>query len=80
MSPTPTVASAILTYEPSEAGAVNVDVYNTYGQIVSTVEKATKIAGTYSVNIPVSSLQSGMYECRVSQASGTKSTRLMVVR
>jgi hypothetical protein len=80
ISPNPTVESAILTYELSEAGAVNVDVYNTYGQIVSTVEKATKIAGTYSVNIPVSSLQSGMYECRVSQASGTKSTRLMVVR
>jgi Secretion system C-terminal sorting domain len=80
VSPNPTTESATLTYELAEAGTVNVGVYNTFGQAVSTVENTSKVAGTYSVNVPVSGLQSGMYECRVVSASGAKSTRLMVVR
>ncbi len=80
VSPNPSNEQATLTYELNEDGVVNVSVYNSFGQIVSTVENTMKTRGVHTLAMPFDGLQSGMYEVRVLHTMGGKSTRVIVAK
>jgi hypothetical protein len=80
VSPNPVSEQATLTYEMQDDGVVDVSLYNSFGQIVSTLENAPKTRGVHTLTMPLDRLQSGMYEVRVLHAAGGKSARVMVTR
>jgi len=65
----------------AQSGAARVALYNVLGQRVRVLYDGDATAGqAHRINVPVARLPSGTYFLRLAAPSGTRSTRLVVVR
>jgi hypothetical protein len=82
--PNPFNPTATLRYALPEAGKVVIAVYNSIGQLVTTVVNKNADAGIFEVSLNGSSLPSGVYFARLSFAGAANSTvrisKLMLVK
>ena len=76
--PNPFNPSTSLTLDVSDAGNVNVSVYNLMGQIVSTLMGGYMNAGSYTLTWDASDQVSGMYLVRA-ETSGVVSTKKLLL-
>ena len=68
--PNPFNPSTTIRYSISEAGVVNLRVYNTLGQFVRTLlDNVHQQAGKYSVSVEMKGLSSGVYIYELQQGS-----------
>ena len=70
--PNPFVASATVRYTTTEDTAVNIEVYNQAGRLMTTVAKGTQLAGTYEHQIVASNWPSGLYFAKVQNGPSTQ--------
>jgi hypothetical protein len=82
--PNPFNPTATLRYALPEAGSVVISVYNSIGQLVTTLVNKDMDAGIFEVSFNASSLPSGMYFARLGfagKASNTvKITKMLLVK
>ena len=76
--PNPFNPSTSISLDVSDAGNVNVSIYNLMGQMVSTLTEGYMNAGTYTLSWNASDQVSGMYLVRA-ETSGFVSTQKMLL-
>jgi hypothetical protein len=59
---------------------VELDIYNTLGEVVSTLVKDHKSAGSYTVSFDASSLPSGMYFYRIKSGDYVETRKMMLIK
>ena len=69
-----------MTLTIPESGNVNVQVYNLYGQIVTTLLSGNNPANTYSLVWDASNSPSGMYFVKAEFAGITETQKLMLIK
>jgi hypothetical protein len=78
--PNPFNPVTTLTLTIPEAGDINVQVYNLYGQIVSTLLSGHNPANTYSLVWDASNIPSGMYFVRAEVGGFSETQKLMLIK
>ena len=78
--PNPFNPSTSITLDVSDAGNVNVSVYNLMGQMVSTLTEGYMNAGTYTLNWNASDQVSGMYLVRAETAGVVSTQKLLLIK
>lgn len=76
--PNPFNPSTVVSFSIKNAGAVQIQVYDILGRIVSTLVDGYKEAGKYSVSFNASDLPSGIYICSI-KANGFAATQKMIL-
>lgn len=78
--PNPAREQANLSFQPAQAGPAQVLVYNTLGQLVTTLYDApVQAMKRYTLTLDSRSLRSGIYFCQLRTAGGTQVARLLVI-
>ena len=70
-------AGTTVKYEIPAGSKVYVKLYNSNGQLVSTLFEGYKEGGMYNINFNSSNLRRGIYICRLSVISGIKQSFLI---
>ena len=78
--PNPFNAEATIRYRISENSPVLLQVFNTQGQLVTTLENAFKTAGEYEVRLNGSQLPTGVYVCRLTASGISESQKIMLLK
>ena len=78
--PNPFNPTTQISYQIPEDGFVNLVVYNSLGQIVSTLVKEHQTSGKYSVQLNASNLPSGVYFYKIESGSFTKVSKMLLLR
>ncbi|WP_157530691.1 T9SS type A sorting domain-containing protein [Hymenobacter norwichensis] len=79
--PNPATEQATISFKALKAGAAQVLVYNTLGRLVATLyDGPVEAGGQYSATLDSRALPGGVYTCQLRTPSGTKTTRLLVVK
>lgn len=69
-----------LTYSLTEDSHIQINVYNTIGQKVTTLVNTYKSAGTYQVNFNAGNLASGIYYIRLYTKNGIQTQKVSLVK
>ena len=69
-----------MTLTIPESGNVNVQVYNLYGQIITTLLSGNNPANTYSLVWDASNSPSGMYFVKAEFGGITETQKLMLIK
>jgi hypothetical protein len=84
IQPNPAASRALLRYTLPASGRVNVELWNTLGQKITSLFEGTQNAGEQRLDVDVDSLPTGMYLCRVRRegtaASDVSTVRISVIR
>lgn len=78
--PNPFNPRTTIVYALPEAGQVQIALYNTLGQKVKTLVHQFKAAGTYTVEINVADLPSGMYLYQMEAGQFSKRLKLVLMK
>ena len=78
--PNPFNPSTSISLDISDAGNVNVTVYNLMGQIVTTLMEGYMNAGTYTLTWDASEQVSGMYLIRAETAGVVSTKKLLLIK
>ncbi len=78
ISPNPVKSQALISYQLSETGKVNIAIYNMTGVMVKTIKNSIESKGLHQLQINVSDLSNGVYLCEV-KIENQKVTKKMVV-
>jgi hypothetical protein len=78
--PNPFNPSTSITLDVSDAGNVNVAVYNLMGQAVSTLAEGYMNAGSYTLTWDASNQVSGMYLVRAETAGFVSTQKLLLIK
>jgi len=78
--PNPFNPTTSISLNISNAGMVNVAVYNLMGQAISTLTEGYKDAGSYTLTWDASSHVSGMYLVRAETASSVSTQKLLLIK
>ena len=78
--PNPFNPSTSITMDVSDAGNVNVAVYNLMGQSVSTLAEGFMNAGSYTLTWNASNQVSGMYLVRAETAGFVSTQKLLLIK
>lgn len=78
--PNPFNPNTTIRYALPLGGEVQLTVYNTAGQQVSTLIDGYRTAGTYSVSLDASDLSSGTYYYRLETASGVQTRSMTLLK
>ncbi|RAK63547.1 carbohydrate-binding protein [Hymenobacter edaphi] len=79
--PNPFTAGTTLRFRPAAAGATQLRVYNTLGQLVATLYDAPAEAGrTYEVTLDGGPLKAGVYTCRLLNGGQVETRRVVLVK
>ncbi len=70
--PNPFNSSTTFSFSLSRKAYINLEVYNSIGQCVSTLVSEYKPAGIYKIGFDASGLPSGIYFCRLNVMDGDK--------
>jgi hypothetical protein len=76
--PNPARSQTMLQYELLRPSAVTLNVYNLRGQLIRTLDKGVRAAGTYRVRFDTRDLPSGIYFARLVTKFGQKTFKLLV--
>ena len=78
--PNPFNPSTSITLDVSDAGNVNVSVYNLMGQVVSILTGGYMNAGSYTLTWDASDQVSGMYLVRAETAGVVSTQKLLLIK
>ncbi|MBU0473945.1 MAG: T9SS type A sorting domain-containing protein [Bacteroidetes bacterium] len=78
--PNPFNPSTLITYQIPKNGFVNLVVYNSLGQEVTTLVNEHQTIGKYSVQFNASSLPSGVYFYKIESGDFTKVNKMLLLR
>ncbi len=78
--PNPFNPSTVIRYQLPVTTHVNITVFNTLGQVVSTLVNGVQEAGYKSVEWDASNIQSGMYFYRLSAGNFVETRKLLLVK
>ena len=78
--PNPFNPSTMIRFGLPARSAVKLVVYNTLGQVVSTLVNGTEEAGYHEVKLDGATLASGVYLCRIQAGNVVKTMRMLMVR
>ena len=78
--PNPFNPTTNISLDISDAGNVNVSVYNLMGQMVSTLSEGYMNAGNYTLNWNASDQVSGMYLVRAETAGHVSTQKLLLIK
>jgi hypothetical protein len=79
--PNPASEQANISFQPAQAGPAQVLVYNSLGQLVTTLYDApVQAMKRYTLTLDSRSLRSGIYFCQLRTAGGTQVARLLVIK
>ncbi len=78
--PNPFNASTTLSYRVAKAGPVKIDLYDIRGALVETVVDARLAAGDHKTVIAVQQWPSGIYWCRMTAGSVTRSIKMALIK
>ncbi len=78
--PNPFNAQTVFTYLLSEAGYIEISVYNILGQRVATIAEGEKPAGEYSVTWDAARLPSGIYFARLKSGQDARTVKLLLLK
>jgi flagellar hook assembly protein FlgD len=78
--PNPFNPSTSISLDISDAGNVNVAVYNLMGQVVSTLTDGYMNAGIYTLTWDASDQVSGMYLVRAETAEQMSTQKLLLIK
>ncbi|MCF6270499.1 MAG: T9SS type A sorting domain-containing protein [Melioribacteraceae bacterium] len=78
--PNPFNPSTQLSYQIPKDGFVSLVVYNTLGQVVSTLVNEHQTSGKYSVQFNASNLPSGVYFYKIESGRFTKVNKMLLLR
>ena len=78
--PNPFNPSTVIGYALTEPGAVQLAVYDTAGQLVTTLVNEVQAVGEYEVTFNVGSHPSGIYFYRILTSSGSDSRKMVFLK
>ncbi len=78
--PNPFNPTTVLSFELSTASHVNLQVYDTAGQLVATLVNGWRAAGTHEMTFEASSLPSGVYFARLTAGEYTGVQKLVLMK
>ncbi len=78
--PNPAKDQATLTYAIGRARTLKIDLYDTQGKLVQTLEQGHQSEGFHKLNVNTSSLPAGMYFIRMMSDGLVQNQRLSVVK
>ena len=78
--PNPFNPSTTINYVIPASGLVSIEVYNSLGQLASTLVNEVKEAGSYEVSFDASQLSSGVYFYRLSAGSYTETKKMTLIK
>lgn len=79
--PNPASEQASISFQPAQAGPAQVLVYNSLGQLVTTLYDApVQAMKRYTLALDSRSLLSGIYFCQLRTAGSTQVARLLVIK
>jgi len=78
--PNPSNSITTISYQLPSESLVDLKVYDMYGRQVSVLVQDRKNAGTHSVQLDASNLNSGVYICRLRAGTEVVSERLIIVK
>jgi len=78
--PNPFNNSTKISFNLPSINVVKLEVFNAKGELVQSVFKGLLKSGSHSFNFNATSLNSGVYYCRVSTSSEVKTTKLMLLK
>ncbi len=78
--PNPFNPTTQINYSLQESNFVNLKVYNSIGELVSTLINEEKPAGSYSVSFNASGLPSGVYFYRITSGSFNQTRKMILLR
>jgi hypothetical protein len=79
--PNPASEQASISFQPAQAGPAQVLVYNSLGQLVTTLYDApVQAMKRYTLTLDSRSLLSGIYFCQLRTAGSTQVARLLVIK
>ncbi|HKI47521.1 MAG TPA: T9SS type A sorting domain-containing protein [Balneolales bacterium] len=78
--PNPFNPTTNIQYTLPKGEHVTLKVYNTLGQLVSTLMNKTQAAGSYTLNFKANNLPSGMYIYRLKAGNYTETKKMMLIK
>jgi hypothetical protein len=78
--PSPATDQVSFAYSLREASSVSITLFDTFGQLLKTVENGIKSSGDYTVTINTSTLPTGSYHVRLVAQNGVQSGTILIVR
>lgn len=76
--PNPSANQNTISYEVKTTGSVRIEMLDNTGQVVRQIMNEKRQAGNYTLDVDVSSLSSGVYFYRITDASGARSKNFTV--
>ena len=77
--PNPTANNAKIEYTITEPTDLTIEIYNVMGQKVMNVQSGTQIAGTHTLSVDASNLNSGLYFVSFT-SNGAKTTKQLMIQ
>lgn len=77
--PNPVIDETTLRYNLIKSSPVNITVYDVYGNTVGVVTDETQNAGTHNIVFDASRLARGIYFCRLTVGSNSKTIKLTLI-
>ena len=78
--PNPFNPSTKINVSLQRAGVMSLRIYNVLGQLVKVVDEGYKPAGTYSYNVNMSNLASGVYLYRLQEGSNMMTKKMVLLK
>lgn len=78
--PNPSSNQNTISYEVKTTGQVRIEMLDNTGQVVRQIMSEKRQAGNYTLDVDISSLSSGVYFYRITDASGARSKNFTVTK
>jgi hypothetical protein len=78
--PNPVKATTNISYSLPENGAIKIELFDTSGKIVKSINNLNSQAGYHSVQIDATELNPGMYYYRLTQKNNSTTKKMVVIR
>jgi Secretion system C-terminal sorting domain len=78
--PNPFNPTTNIKFSLPKAGNVNIDIYNTLGQTISTIINEKKAAGIYEISFNAKNTPSGVYFYRIQAGEFTQVKKMLLIR
>jgi hypothetical protein len=77
--PNPFQTQTMIRYQIPDENFVKLEIFNLYGQELTTLLNKKQTAGIYSINFSADMLTAGYYLCRMTAGTHTETTRLVKI-
>jgi hypothetical protein len=78
--PNPFNPNTVISYSLPSSSNVKLNVYNTLGQVVKTLDSGYKKAGSYSINFNASDLSSGIYFYKLEAGQFSQIKKMILIK